>query len=138
MNPILSYNLIRYNAARVLDFCTDSNMLYIKFEDTEKQINLASITNARIIKKQRSYLRLFLPAILCLLFSLVKAVILVKAVLSLFMVFVFIIQPRTSTKLLLNYRGGGFCEIPLQKKDMAIANKLVQSLANKSEIEQAL
>lgn len=129
MNPILSLNLIRYNAVRVLDFCTDSNVLRIKFEDTEKQINLASVTNARIIKKQRSYIKLYLLLVVCVCVNVAIAAVFVKAILTFLTVFVSIIQPVNSHKLLLNYRGGAFSEIPLQKKDLEIANKVIVALS---------
>jgi hypothetical protein len=67
---------------------------------------------------------------LCVFFNFAVAAVFAKAVLSLLTVFVFIAKPRNSCKLLLNYRGGSFCEIPLQKKDTAIANSVIQSISN--------
>lgn len=130
MNPTLSLNIIRYNAPSILSFCNEFNVLSFKFEDSEKYVHLATITNARIIVKQRSSIRLFLLMFLSVLFNLAVAAIFTKVLFALLTVFVLITKPRSSYKLLLNFRGGTFCEIPLQKKDTAIANKLLQALLN--------
>jgi hypothetical protein len=52
-------------------------------------------------------------------------------VLSILTVFVSITKPRCSYKLLLNFRGGTFCEIPLRNKDVEIAKMLTQKFLNK-------
>jgi hypothetical protein len=63
MNP-LSLNVINVTL-KFSKFCKELNVLYVKFEDTEKQVRLATVTNARIIEKQRSSIRIVLLMSLC-------------------------------------------------------------------------
>lgn len=120
---------MEYEYRTALKYCSHSNTLYTKVRGIEKQIHLVNVTNVRLIKKQRSSLIIFFLLLLYFLFNLVVISIYIKFVIALLILFLFIARSKTALKLLINFQGNAFCEIPLKKKDLEIVNELLKTLS---------
>ncbi|SHG09384.1 hypothetical protein SAMN05444396_104279 [Flavobacterium segetis] len=120
---------MEYDYRTALKYCSYSNTLNTKVRGIEKQIKLVNVTNVRLVKKQRSSLIIFFLLLLYFLFNLVVISIYIKFVIALLILFLFIARSKTALKLLINFHGNAFCEIPLKKKDLEIVNELLKTLS---------